>query len=483
MFRSLRRRLIWSQILPVLLVIPIIGVTLVYALEKQFVIPQLAENLLGDSRLLAEISSAEFELWGDPILFEELISRVKLDPSIQVMFLDQSGRILFSSDTGTSLRGVQVNSSGLQNALNGKETALTNYSILRTNNVMIDVFEPVSDTSGAVVGIVRLTYRLASLYDLFGQLRWEIGVILMLGLISSVIIGTWLAISISRPVQQVTTAIYGIATGQRRERLEEIGPDELRSQARAVNYLVDQLRSLEQSRRQLLANLVHELGRPLGALRSAIHALGSGAADDPKLLTDLTVGMDAETRRLQNLLEELSNLYDKTLGDLELNLSPVAPNAWLPGVLRPWETAAEEKKLRWEEKIQEEIPSIRFDADRVAQIIGNLLSNAIKYTPAGGVIQVIAGVENNNFTVRVSDSGIGVQADEREKIFQPFYRGDPSRRIKQGMGLGLTIARDLAVAHGGKLELETKSGAGSVFLLTLPYEEKEPALNKDGSKG
>ncbi len=475
MFRSLRRRLIWSQILPLLLVIPIMGITLVYELEKQFIIPNLAENLIGDSRLLAEISSAEFELWGDPVLFEELISRVKLDPAIEVMFLDSHGRILFSSDASTNARGKTLVSKGLDTALAGKEAALTNYSILQTSNVLIDVFQPVSDASGAVVGIVRLTYRLASLYELFGELRWQIAVIMILGLVISMVIGTWLAISISRPVRQVTDAIYGIATGKRRERLEEIGPDELRSQARAVNYLFDQLRSLEQSRRQLLANLVHELGRPLGALRSAIHALGSGAADDPKLLKDLTDGMDSETQRLQHLLEELANLYDKTLGDLELNLQWVSPAEWLPGVVRPWEAAAEEKKLRWEEDFQADMQPIRVDADRVAQIIGNMLSNAVKYTPAGGIVRVTASADEENFMVRVSDSGVGIQAEEKEKIFQPFYRGDPSRRIKQGMGLGLTIARDLAVAHGGKLELEERSGNGSAFLLTLPYES-EPAM-------
>lgn len=479
MFRSLRRRLIWSQILPLLLVIPLMGITLVYELEKQFIIPQLAENLMGDARLLAEITGAEFELWGDPVLFEQLISRVRLDPSIQVMFLDSHGWILYSSDSSTDLRGLTIRSSGLDAALGGSEMALTNYSILQTSNVLIDVFEPVSDTSGAVVGIVRLTYRLASLYELFAELRGQVAVILILGLLLSMAIGTWLAISISRPVQQVTGAIYGIATGKRRERLEEIGPDELRSQARAVNFLVDQLRSLEQSRRQLLANLVHELGRPLGALRSAIHALGAGAAEDPKLLKDLTEGMDAETRRLQNLLDELANLYDQSLGDLELNLQWVVPSEWLPGVLRPWQAAAEEKKLRWEEQIPAEIPPIRFDPDRVAQIIGNLLSNAVKYTPAGGVVMVSAAADEKNFWVRVGDSGVGVRPEERERIFQPFYRGDPSRRIKQGMGLGLAIARDLAVAHRGRLEMEPSSGGGSVFRLTLPYEDKPDQAEKD----
>jgi signal transduction histidine kinase len=465
------------------MVIPLMGITLVYQLEKEFIIPQLAENLLGDSRLLAEISSAEFELWGDPVLFEDLISRVKLDSSIQVMFLDEYGRILYSSDASTNYRGMSLSSSGLVTALNGTEVALTNYSILRTSNVLIDVFEPVTDTSGAVVGIVRLTYRLASLYELFGEIRWQIAVILILGLLISTAMGTWLAISISRPIQQVTDAIYGIAVGKRRERLEETGPDELRSQARAVNYLVDQLRGLEQSRRQLLANLVHELGRPLGALRSAIHALGSGAAEDPKLLKDLTDGMDDETRRLQNLLDELANLYDKSLGDLELNMQWVTPAAWLPGVLRPWEAAAEEKKIHWEEDIQTNIPSIRFDADRVAQIIGNLLSNAVKYTPVGGAIQVAAFADANNLCVKVSDSGVGIRQEEKAKIFQPFFRGDPSRRIKQGMGLGLTIARDLACAHGGKLEMmDNPAGTGSVFLLMLPYETRQPQ-SEDGNVG
>jgi len=473
MFRSLRRRLIWSQILSLLLVIPIMGVILVYAIEKQFIIPQLAENLLGDSRLLAEVSSAEFELWGDPVLFEQMISRVKLDPAIQVMFLDSSGRILFSSDTTDNLRGSRLISSGLDTALGGKETALTNYSFLRTKNVMIDVFEPVSDAGGGIVGIVRLTYRLASLFELFSQVRWQIAVILLIGMVLSLILGTWLAISISRPVQQVTDAIYGIATGKRRERLDENGPDELRSQARAVNYLVDQLRSLEQSRRQLLANLVHEIGRPLGALRSAIHALGSGAENDPRLLKDLTQGMDDETRRLQNLLEELANLYDKSLGNLELNLKWVNPSGWLPGVIRSWEAAAEEKTLHWEVNIPPDLPPVLMDLDRVAQIIGNLLSNAVKYTQPGGNVQIDSSVNANNLLVRVSDNGVGVEAEEKEKIFQPFYRGDPSRRIKQGMGLGLTIARDLAVAHGGQLELVNSTGNGSAFLLTLPCGNKE----------
>jgi len=469
MFRTLRNRLILGQFIPMLVILPLMGGVLVYLLERQFLIPQLAYNLLGDARLLAEISSAEFELWGDPILFEDMISRIDLNPNIQVMFLNVDGRLLFSSDrSDNSLLGQRLNLTGLSTAQKGQESVLTNYSILNLRNVLIDVLKPVTDASNRVVGIVRVTYRITSIYESFGQLRLLVIGVMALGLVVSALLGAWLAVSINRPVQQVTRAIYQLATGQRRELLHESGPEEIRSQAQAVNFLVEQLNHLEQSRRHLLANLVHELGRPLGALRSAIHALSKGASQDPQLLADLTRGMDEETGRLQHLLDDLANLYDQVLGGLELNLQPIQPGEWLEGILRPWEVAAGEKNLQWQVQIPEGLPEISADPNRLAQVVGNLLNNAIKYTPNGGSVTITAGSSDGEFWLRVQDSGPGIPPDEQEKVFMPFYRGSQSRRIKQGMGLGLSIARDLVTAHGGHLELYSANGTGSVFTLYIP---------------
>ena len=469
MFRTLRQRLIWSQILPLLLALPLMGILLIYSLEGQILIPQLAKNLVNNARLLAEISSAEFELWGDPILFERLISRVQLDSDIQVMFLDGQGTLLYSTDPGDlAFRGQVMPLPGLSKAQSGNETALTNYSISNLNNVVVDVYEPVMDVSSRIVGIVRLTYRLDSIYDIFSELRGQILAVLGLGLLLSLLLGTGLAVSISRPVREVTEAIYGLATEQRREPVQERGPEELRSQARAVNFLVEQLHSLETSRRQLLANIVHELGRPLGALRSAIHALGKGAAEDPALLNDLERGMDEETSRLQYLLDELASLYDKTMGGLELDRKPVQAAAWLRGVLIPWKAAAEEKHIQWQEEIPDSLPSISIDSVRMAQVTGNLLSNAIKYTASGGTVKVSAFTDDKTLLFKVRDSGAGVHEEEREKIFLAFYRGETGRRIKQGMGLGLTIARDLITAHGGSISVESKPGLGSEFTVRIP---------------
>ncbi len=355
-------------------------------------------------------------------------------------------------------------------ARRGEDTLSTNYSIFRVNNVLIDAVSPVINSDQQVVGIVRVTYRVASLYELFLQFRELIGVVLVIALLLGGALGLMLGINIGKPVQRVTRAIYDIASGTRAEALSEQGPEELRSLSRAVNYLVERLNGMELARRQLLANLVHELGRPLGALRSAIHALSKGAADDPQLLYDLTTGMDDEAARLQHVLEDLAHLHDQVLGTLEMNLKPIDLSEWLPRMLLPWQEAALEKKLEWQAEIPADLPTVQADPVRLAQIVGNLASNAVKYTPSGKSVSVTAGADADWVWVRVSDTGPGIPPAELQRVFEPFYRGDQGKRIKQGMGLGLSIARDLALAHGGRLEVESPHGGGSRFTVWIPVD-------------
>jgi two-component system sensor histidine kinase BaeS len=471
MFRSLRNRLILSHILPILLVVSFVGVGLAYLLETRVLLPRLAQNLVSDARLLSEISRNEYQLWGNPILFEIMLSRVRLDPSLQVMFLTPDGVLLYSSDIADeALLGSRLTLSGIDTARQGEEVALTNYSGLRLQDILIDVFSPVVRPDGPVIGIVRVTYHFESVYAMFWQMRLLILGVLVGGLLLGALVGLGLALSISRPVQRVTNAIYEVAQGTRRDPLPEQGPQELCEQARAVNHLSARLSGLEQARRQLLANLVHELGRPLGALRSAIHALSQGAAHDPQLLQDLTSGMDEETVRLQHVVEDLAHLHDRDVGMLELNRESISLSDWLPRTLSPWVQAAMEKKLHWDVEISADLPQVVADPLRLAQIIGNLTDNAIRYTPPGHSVTVAAGQEAGKVWVTVSDTGPGIAADEVEKIFTPFFRGGRTRRIKQGMGLGLSIARDLAEAHGWHITVSSALGKGSQFTLWIPLQ-------------
>jgi signal transduction histidine kinase len=278
-----------------------------------------------------------------------------------------------------------------------------------------------------------------------------------------------LAANLERPLRQVTQAVSQLSEGQRSEPLVERGPNEVRLLVRAVNTLVERLQSLEQARRKLLANMVHELGRPLGAFYSAIQALLRGADEDVTVRRDLLAGMEQEVHRLQRLLDDLAMLHDRTLGPLELDLRVVKLSEWLAQTLGPWREAAQAKGLRWQADVPLSLPTIEIDPDRLGQALGNLLSNAIKYTPSGGRVSVGAGAEENAVWIRVSDTGPGIKAEDQARIFEPLYRAQADRRFPQGMGLGLSIAHDLVLAHGGRLEIESTVGEGSEFTVWVPY--------------
>jgi signal transduction histidine kinase len=469
MLRSLRSRLIFSHILPLVIIIPLMNLALVYLLETRFLVPQLTQELLDNARILTRAIEVQP---GRTEEFTLIVSRVELDPTMRLVYLAPDGTLLHSNDPDyLRFLGQKLEINGLARARSGQEVVLTNYSFFRSRQDFAQVLFPVTNAQDQVIGVLWVTYFAYWVNDLFGQLRYLSIAVISGALLIGILLGSILAVNISKPVGQVTEAIYSLARGEQKERLRERGPGEMRALVRAVNYLVERLNTLETSRRQLLANLVHELGRPLGALRSAIQALGKGAGSDPELLSDLTTGMDEEAARLQRVVEDLAHLHDQVLGTLELKRETVALGEWLPTVLVPWAEAAVEKGLEWRAEIPADLPEAQIDTLRFGQVVGNLTSNALRYTPSGGSICISAGTLGQQVWIKVSDTGPGIPLEEQEAVFLPLYRGDQGRRrIKQGMGLGLSIARDLIQAHGGTIELESSPGAGSHFTIWLPID-------------
>jgi signal transduction histidine kinase len=191
------------------------------------------------------------------------------------------------------------------------------------------------------------------------------------------------------------------------------------------------------------------------------------------LLDEMIDGMGIEMKSLQRLLDDLSQLHDQVLGTLELERERISVSTWLCELLLPWQESAKQKSLKWDTHIPDDLPSINADPLRLSQIIGNLVDNAIKYTPPHGTVTVSAGASPEKIWVRVSDTGPGIPYAEQEKIFTPLYRGEQGRRIKQGMGLGLNIAKSLTIAHGGSLIVESTPGLGSNFMLALPIDDQQ----------
>jgi signal transduction histidine kinase len=444
------------------------GIVLVYVLETRVLLSNLASELQGEALLIAQMAGTQESIWGNSVQAQSFLDGLdpRLDP--RVMLMDEAGIVLASSDPrDAGLLGQSLTYLDLNRVLTGKVDEGTKYS-REMQREIVDVMVPVLDSQSNVVGIVRLSHQYSTVYDDFLKVRYVVGGVLVGGGLLGAAVGLGLALNLERPLQRVTRAVSRLAHGEQLPPLPESGPQEIRSLSSAVNMLVQRLQTLEQSRRQLLANLVHELGRPLGSLRSAIDALEEGADEDAELRHDLLEGMGREVDRLGHLVEDLAGLHDQVLGTLELDLRPTLLRDWIFQTVSPWREAAQAKGLQWRTDISVDLPEIQIDVDRMGQVLGNLLSNAIKYTPVGGTVTVSAGATDREVWIAVSDTGPGISPAERENIFKPFYRSQAGRRFPQGMGLGLSIAHTLALAHGGRLEVDSPPNTGSRFTVWLP---------------
>ena len=436
--RTLRGRFILSHILPILIVIPLFGIGLIYILETEVLLAELSEDIGARANLIANVVNSQSDLWDDPERAASFVSGMGVISQGQIYLLEADGDLLATNDPNlTDHIGnpvhVQLDLQGIDTALGGDPSVLVFYEITQQRG---EALIPVTNVNQELVGIVAVTETLEGVATEFGQLRWLVVIALGAELVLAIILAFVLANRLARPITLVTEAVSEIADGQRVEPVPVEGPDEIRQLAVSVNILAERLRSLEETRRRLLANLVHELGRPLGAIRAAIHTLRIGAADDPQIRDELLAGVEDEVRRMQPLLDDLAQLHGQVLGTLELNRQPISLSDWLPSILLPWRAAAIEKDLNWQATIPPDLPTLNIDPDRMGQVVGNLLSNAVKYTPEGGSITVTAGTEGDESWLQVRDSGPGIIPEEREKVFEPFFRSTQQRRFPPGARIG-----------------------------------------------
>ncbi len=468
--RSLRWRLLLNTLIPMLVILPVAGILITYLLETQVFLANLTNELTRQAVLVADTVSGYAEIWQDPVRAQEFVTKVSPRLTAKLMLLDPTGRLIVSSDPQDSFLVGQVFNIPNAELLVEKDLPA---EVTMENEQIKDIVVPVFNTGGNLIGFVRLANPLASIYERSQILRKVMVWVLIGGLLLGFLLSWVLAREVEKPLKQTTQAAYNLASGENPNLLTEAGPRETRLLSRAFNTLAERLQTLETSRKRLLANLVHELGRPLGALRSASQALLGGAGEDPQLRQELVQGMDDELVRLQGLLNELAHLHDQVLGSLDLKIQPVALEPWFSALLPTWQRLAADKHLTWNTEFSPDlVETVQIDPDRMAQVVENLLSNAIRYTPHGGSIWISLASNSENFTISIRDTGPGIQPEEAGKVFEPFQRGKAAQRLPEGMGLGLSIANDLVQAHCGTLTLEDTETPGTCLLIKVPLNSR-----------
>lgn len=297
---------------------------------------------------------------------------------------------------------------------------------------------------------------------------------LLLGAFSAaavaLVIGWLLARALTRPLKTLTHATHSIAQGQLQQEVPVRSNDEIGELAAAFNRMSSDLARVSHLRRQMTADIAHDLRTPLSMILAHTEALRDGVI--PATPETYTLLHD-EALRLNRLVEDLRLLSLADAGELALTRRLTSPQAILGRAVSSYAVPAQHKQVDIQLEVPVELPAIEADADRPGQVLGNLVDNALRHTPCGG--RIVCGLQPDHtgpvpgVVFSISDSGPGIAADDLPHVFERFYRADKSRqRDATGSGLGLAIARSIAEAHGGRIWVESCLGQGARFFVAIP---------------
>jgi signal transduction histidine kinase len=235
----------------------------------------------------------------------------------------------------------------------------------------------------------------------------------------------------------------------------------VRDLARSFNRMAERLEANEEQRRNLLADVAHELRTPLSVIRAHVEGLADGiyepTADHLALIAD-------ETSVMGRLLDDLQLLSNAEAGALRLHRERIEPRELLSSSEATFRAQAAEAGVALVVDAEEDLPVVDVDPIRIGEVVANLVSNALRHTPSGGTITIAAAREGDDVAFRVTDTGEGIPADELAHVFVRFARSAESR----GSGLGLAIAKSLVQAHGGTISAESEPGNGTSIRFVLP---------------
>lgn len=333
-----------------------------------------------------------------------------------------------------------------------------------------------------------LDEMLAAPRDAFQRTLWLVAA---LALASALLLGAFLTWRLVRPLRRMTRRVEALGAEDYADRLPEEGHDELGRLAAAINEMADRveaalatLRATDRMRRELVANVGHDLRTPLAALQGYLEEAGRFAAEGRKeeAIEALTVarrqseqvgGLVADLFELSKL--EMAAQADASGGAGPLQRGPVPLGELLHDAARAHRRAFEAAGVGLEVYLAPALPVLDADGARLLRLLDNLLSNALRHTLEGGTVRLEAEANERAVVVRVSDTGEGIAPEVLDTVFERYYRGASARTrgVDGGTGLGLAIARAIARAHGGDLTAESAAGEGSTFTFTLPLRATE----------
>ncbi|MFC3832971.1 MULTISPECIES: sensor histidine kinase [Deinococcus] len=295
-----------------------------------------------------------------------------------------------------------------------------------------------------------------------GTLTWALLTALPLALLVAALTAWVAARRVTASVRSLQSGSRALARGEYDRRLPEAGLTEFAELAHSFNVMAGTLGRVEQTRVELIGNVAHELRTPVSAVRGYVEAAQDGILPAGQALSAVA----REVAGMERLVNDLSLVSRVEAGRVELKMTDVSLSELLLQVQERFALAYEERGVILEVADPPSSQTARLDPERAHQILANLLRNALRHTPPGGRVQVTVR-DGEELSLAVTDNGAGIAPEHLERVFERFFRADAARTRGEGSGVGLTIARGLARAMGGDLEVRSAPGRGSTFTWTL----------------
>jgi signal transduction histidine kinase len=289
----------------------------------------------------------------------------------------------------------------------------------------------------------------------------------LVALLVAVIIGVLLARTLVKPVQALTGAVQNITQGHLEQEVKVTSQDEIGQLAHSFNQMSREVARVNKLRRQMTADIAHDLRTPLTVIAGYIEAMQDGVLQPTPERMAL---MYDEIRRLQDLVGDLRILSLADSGELSIHPQLLSPTYLLERAIAPYEHRLQELKINLQMQGNPDLPMIWLDESRMMQVFGNLIANSLRYTPEDGNILLSASQVGDHVEMAIKDSGKGIAPQDLPHIFERFFRADPSRYTENGesSGLGLAIAKALVETMGGTISAESTPGEGTTMRVSFP---------------
>ena len=329
-----------------------------------------------------------------------------------------------------------------------------------------EVLQTLEGTGASAIIVARPQ---ASLGEVTGDLFPRLVFSGLIGVAAALVLGFALTQSISAPLRNIARAARSVARGNYRQRVPATGPREVRDLAANFNRMTEEVQRSQQTLRDFLANISHELKTPLTSIRGFSEAMLDGTIDDDAGIERSAKIISDESNRVLRLVQELLDLSRIESGQVPMQQEDIDLHELFEHVREVFALRSEESGVAVTLSVNGRA-HVLGDFDRLEQVMNNILDNAFRHTPNGGSVRVACrDLQPGTLQVTVSDTGPGISANELPHLFERFYRGDNNTAApRKGYGLGLAISREIVRAHGGEIWATSEPGSGTTFVFTLP---------------